>query len=123
MRDDELRSLFAVVGQKLDHIINHQHQQLELQMIDRAELARLAADVTANTDATLATTQAITGLLASNEELTRKLQDAITTDDTPAIKAAADAIEANNTAMRAAVPAVAAAVVAGTAADPNAPVT
>lgn len=83
-------------------------------MADQATLDRLTADVKANTDATAAAAAALSGFVVTVADLTAKLQAAIAADDTAAIAAAADAIEANNVALSAAVPAVASAVVSNT---------
>ena len=62
----------------------------------------------------LAATLALNGFVKSAADLTAQLQTAIADNDDVAVKAAADAIAANNASLTAAVPAVAAAVVAGT---------
>lgn len=88
--------------------------------MDRAELDRLVQVTSDNTDATQAATVAMTGLVTSNEKLTTDLQKAIASagaDTTPDVKAAADAIVANNQRLRDAIPKIANAVVDNTPAQ------
>jgi hypothetical protein len=80
----------------------------------QAALDRLAADVTANTDATASAAAALAGFVQTVAELTQKLQDAIAADDTAAVEAAANALEANNATLVSAIPHVSQAVVANT---------
>jgi len=83
-------------------------------MADQATLDRLTADVKKNTDAAQSAAAALTGFVATVTDLTAQLQAAIASNDQTAIAAAADAIEANNATLTAAIPAVATAVAAGT---------
>ena len=85
-------------------------------MATQETLDRLTADVTANTNATQAAAQALSGYVATIAELTKKLQDALSASgvDDPTVVAAAAALEANTAALTAAVPTVAAAVEANT---------
>src|SRR5665647_1003176 len=78
-------------------------------MATKEVLDRLIADVTANTNATAAAAQALTGFQATVADLTQKLQDAIAGAGNvdPAIVDAAAALEANNATLTAATPAVA----------------
>jgi len=89
-------------------------QQERRFMATQAELDRLNAAVTADTNAVSAATKALTGFQATVADLTQKLQDAIASGDSAAITKAADDLEANNAALAAATPATAAAIVAGT---------
>lgn len=89
-------------------------------MSTQATLDRLMADVTANTDAVKAAAAALAGFVATVEDLTKKLQDAIGVNDEAAIAAAADALEANNEMLKQAVPVAAEAVVANTEPTPPA---
>jgi Asp-tRNA(Asn)/Glu-tRNA(Gln) amidotransferase B subunit len=78
-------------------------------------LEELVAATTANTNATAAATDALTHYAASNAELTAKLEEALSnaeTLDDSAIQEAIAAIKANNDALTAAAPQVAAAVTA-----------
>lgn len=85
-------------------------------MATKEHLDALAAQVAANTDATASAKLALEGFVKSNEDLTKQLQDALAKDDDAAVSAAVDAITANNNTLRAAIPQVAAAVPANTAA-------
>lgn len=89
-------------------------QEGRFEMATQATLDRLNADVAANTSATQAAALALAGFVKTVADLTAQLQAAIASDDEAAIKAAADALEANNTQLSAAVPTTAAAVAANT---------
>lgn len=106
----------AVIMQKLDHILTHQHAMLKELKMEKDEIARLVASVAENTNATQAASDALVAFADSNAKLTQALQDAIAnnSDVSPDIKAAADAIDANNAVLRAHIPQVAAAVTANT---------
>lgn len=83
-------------------------------MATKEHLDALAATVSANTDAVASAKLALEGFVKSNEDLTKKLQDALASDDDAAVSAAVDAMAANNNTLRAAIPTVAAAVPANT---------
>lgn len=85
-------------------------QLLEKDMANQAALDDLTARVAENTDAVSSAKIALEGFVKTNEELTRRLQDAVSNDDSTAIKAASEAIAANNSTLRSAIPIVAAAV-------------
>ena len=111
----------ARVESKLDRLFSMLNTLLrQSNLMERQEMAtqetldRLTADVTANTNATASATAALTGFVKTVADLTAQLQTAVAGGDEDAIKAAADAIEANNTAMNAAIPQVASAVIANT---------
>lgn len=91
-------------------IINQEKNQ----MATAETLARLQDDVRKNTDAAAAAKLALEGFVTTVADLTKQLQDAIAGGDEDAIKAAADAIEANNAALTAAIPATSTAVAANT---------
>jgi predicted metal-dependent hydrolase len=91
-------------------------QERKLHMATQATLDRLNADVTANTNAVSAAAAALTGFINTVASLTAQLQAAIAAGDDTAIAAAATALEANNATLTAATPAMAQAIVAGTAA-------
>ena len=82
-------------------------------MATKATLDALTASVAANTNATQSAALALNGFVKSTADLTAQLQAAIAAsdaaDDTD-VKAAVDAITANNAALTAAVPAVSQAV-------------
>lgn len=106
----------AAIEEKLDRILHHQHQMKKELLMEKEEIARLVASVAENTSAANAAAEALTAFANSNAKLTQALQDAIAnnTDVAPDIKAAADAIDANNATLRTHIPAVAAAVAANT---------
>lgn len=114
--EDQVRHLNRVVR----IVVRHLKLEEANTMATKETLDRLAADVKANTDATAAAQQALNGFVQTVADLTKQLQDAIANNDEAAIKAAADAIEANNVALTAAVPATASAVVENTDSDPSA---
>lgn len=105
-----LDRLNTVLDVELAEAINEE----ETSMATQATLDKLTAQVSANTSATAAAAAALAGFIATVADLTQKLQDAIASGDETAVKAAADAIEANNATLTAATPAVAAAVEANT---------
>lgn len=86
----------------------------KFEMATQATLDALTKSVKDNTDATAAAADALHGFVKTVADLTAKLQTAIDAGDDLAVQAAADAIAANNITLSAAVPNVAAAVVAGT---------
>lgn len=92
--------------------------KLEIEdMATKENLDALAATVRKNTDATQSATLALNGYATSTAELTQALKDALansSASDDQAVKDAVAAIDANNAALSAAVPAVASAVVANT---------
>lgn len=105
------------VEDMLAHIIGHQHETLKELLMDRQEIDRLIVDTKANTDATNAVANVVATYLKDNADLTQKLKDAIDRlgmDGTDEVRAAADAIEANNKSLLANVPKIAAAVTDGT---------
>lgn len=106
----------AAIDEKLDRILHHQHEMKKELLMEKDEIARLVASVAENTSAANAAAEALTAFANSNAKLTQALQDAIAnnTDVAPDIKAAADAIDANNATLRTHIPAVAAAVAANT---------
>lgn len=85
-------------------------QLLEKDMATKENLDALTNQVAANTDAVASAKMALEGYVKSNEDLTKRLQDALASDDDAAVKAAVDAIAANNNTLRNAIPVVAAAV-------------
>ena len=102
------------VNHKLDAILRLLQQERIDIMSSAADITRLQSDVAANTNATSAAAVALTGFVSTVAALTAQLQAAINSDDSAAVEAAANALEANNVALTAAVPATAAAVVANT---------
>lgn len=78
------------------------------------ELDALEANVAKETNLVNAIKTAMDGLVASNASLQQQLNDAIAAGDPARIKAASDAIAANNDKMAAMVPSLATAAVANT---------
>ena len=112
--DPEILGLLRAINRKLNILLAIQEID---DMATKETLDALTASVTANTNATAAAKQALDGYVKSNSDLTAQLQAAVANSDAsddPAVKAAVDAINANNAALAAATPTVAAAVVAGT---------
>jgi len=83
-------------------------------MATKETLDRLKADVQKNTDAAAAAKDALTGFVTTVADLTKALQDAISGGDEAEIKAAADALEANNETLTNAIPAISEAIPANT---------
>lgn len=83
-------------------------------MADQKLLDDLKAQVSQNTSAVAGARMALEGYVKTTSDLTQKLQDALTGDDTEAVQAAVDELKANNEALHAAAPEVANAVVANT---------
>lgn len=109
--DSESTALLHRIDHKLGLLLRHQRIE---DMASKNVLDQLTATVTANTNATNAAKDALLFFAQSNADLTAKLQAAIAADDTDAVKAAADAIAANNASLISATPAVAAGVTANT---------
>lgn len=125
MQDHELRRRLDKLQEQTDHnafmlrLLGRAVGRIfkieqEFDMATQETLDRLTVNVQANTDAAAAAALALTGFVTTVADLTAALQAAIEADDEVAIKAAADAIEANNTTLVAAIPKVAEAVKAGT---------
>lgn len=87
-------------------------------MATQATLAQLKAGLRKNTDIVASTKAALTHYAQSTAELTAKLQAALEGGDEAEVKAAADALDANNAELLASVPEVTGAVIDGTGA-PN----
>lgn len=86
-----------------------------------AKLATLATSVSANTNAEQSAVQLLQGLVAQSAAISTQLATAIANEDPTAIQAAADALDAQNTALAANTAALAAAVTSNTPAAPVAP--
>jgi Asp-tRNA(Asn)/Glu-tRNA(Gln) amidotransferase B subunit len=90
----------------------------ESTMASQKNIADLTTAVAANTNATKAAEDALNHYASSNADLAKQLADAIAansaTKDDPAIQAAIDALNANNTELTASVPVVAAAITTNT---------
>lgn len=112
--DPEILGLLREINRKLNLILKTQEID---DMATQQTLAALIASTTANTNATAAAKAALDHFAASQADLNAKLAAAIANSeasDDPAVQAAIDAINANNTALAAATPAVATAVTANT---------
>jgi hypothetical protein len=114
MRSSE-RSLHRI-ERKLDLVLALLIQVLRQEgrhdMATQETLDKLTASVAENTDATAAAALALTGFIQTTADLTAALKAAMDKAgvDDPTVLAAVAAIDSNNGALRAAVPAVAAAV-------------
>lgn len=107
----QVEARLRAIESKLDLILKKQETEY---MATSETLTRLQDDVRKNTDAAAAAKLALEGFVATVSDLTAKLQAAIEGGDEDAIKAAADAIEANNATLTASIPATATAVAANT---------
>lgn len=83
-------------------------------MATKEHLDALNAQVAANTSAVNSARAALDGYVKTVSDLTAQLQAALANDDDDAVKAAADALAANNATLSASAGATAAAVVANT---------
>jgi phosphoribosyl-dephospho-CoA transferase len=108
--DQEVLERLKRIESKLDRLLASGQRLEESAMSEKEELERLKATVASNRDVVASATAALTGYVKSNAELQQQLAQAITEDNTDAIKEASDAIAANNDALMAAIPAVAQAV-------------
>ncbi len=105
---------------KVNQLLAGQQAGKALIMSEKDEIANLVAQVSANKDAALAATQAMTGMLQRIADQGKELQDAIAsggTDVSADIKAAADDLQASTAALQDAVPHIAHAIVQGTKAE------
>ncbi len=84
-------------------------------MATKETLDRLEKSLAENTSVVKSAEQALDTYVATNADLVAKLQAALQGDDEAAVKAAADALDANNAELKARIPAIAQAVDAGTA--------
>ena len=95
--------IIPVIERKLDFAIGMLRAVIKQERTDNMAtvetLARLQEQVTANTNAAQAAALALRGFVQTVIDLTQALQDAIAGGDEVAIKAAADAIEANNATL------------------------
>ncbi len=109
---------WAVELRAMMELLLKETRQLETyEMATKENLDKMKAVVAANTNATAAATVALNHYAQSNADLTKQLQDAIAASDASDdedVKAAIDALTANNTALTAAVPETATAVTANT---------
>jgi predicted nucleic acid-binding Zn-ribbon protein len=113
---DYIDSRLDLIDRKLDQLLIGQTKGKELIMAEQEEIANLVTQVTANRDAVQAATTAMNGLVQTVADLNTELQNAIaaSSDVSPEIKAAADALKENTDALAAAVPQLAQAIVKGT---------
>jgi Asp-tRNA(Asn)/Glu-tRNA(Gln) amidotransferase B subunit len=112
--DPETLGLLRAMNRKLDTMMQTQRTD---DMATQQTLAALIATTKANTDATAAAKAALDHFVAVHAEDTAKLAAAIANSDASDdadVKAAIDAINANNAALAASTPQVAAAVTDGT---------
>ena len=115
--DDELMALNAQlkrIESKIDKLILSAGQELERDMAEQDEINNLMAKVQANTDAVQSAQTAMQGFVEITQKLTDELNAAVAQDNSAAIKAAADALAANNDQLLAAIPPMAQAIKANT---------
>jgi hypothetical protein len=109
------------IEHKLDQVLSLLHtvqnQQKDFRMATQAELDALTASVAKNTSLSQSVATAVTGIVKTVTDLTAELKAALanaTSVSDPAVVAAVAALDANNTLLGTAAPALAAAVVTGT---------
>ena len=115
--DDELMALNAQlkrIESKIDKLILSAGQELERDMAEQDEINNLMAKVQQNTDAVQSAQTAMQGFVEITQKLTDELNAAVAQDNSAAIKAAADALAANNDQLLAAIPPMAQAIKANT---------
>jgi chromosome segregation ATPase len=113
---NDLRAQLNRIEDKLDRLLIGQSIGKELIMSEQEEIANLVQQVQANRDVVQSATTALEGLTQTVADLSQELQDAIanSTDVSPEIKAAADALKVNTAALEAAIPQLAQAVAKNT---------
>jgi hypothetical protein len=115
--NNELMTLNAQlkrIESKIDKLILSAGQELERDMAERDEIDNLMAKVQQNTDAVQSAQTAMQGFVEITQKLTDELNNAVAEDNSAAIKAAADALSANNDQLLAAIPPMAQAIKANT---------
>jgi hypothetical protein len=115
--NNELTALNAQlkrIESKIDKLILSAGQELERDMAERDEIDNLMAKVQQNTDAVQSAQTAMQGFVEITQKLTDELNSAVAEDNSAAIKAAADALSANNDQLLAAIPPMAQAIKANT---------
>jgi DNA repair exonuclease SbcCD ATPase subunit len=112
----DLRAQLNRIEGKVNQLLIGQAKGKELIMSEQEEIANLVEQVQANRDVVQSATTALEGLTQTVADLTQELQDAIaaSTDVSPEIKAAADALKVNTVALNAAIPQLAQAVAKNT---------
>lgn len=116
--DQEIAARLSRIERLLELLLRAIVEEEVLAVATQQTIDQLTAGVRANTDAANSAAAALNGFVATVADLTKQLQDAIAAGDEAAVKAAADAIDANNKVLSAAVPAVSQAVPANTPAAP-----
>jgi predicted nucleic acid-binding Zn-ribbon protein len=103
------------IDSKLNNVLRLQQETKELVMSEQEEIDNLVEEVSKNRDAVESATIAMEGLVNQVATLSQQLNDAIanSSDVSPEIKAAADALAVNTAALQEAVPALAQAVGTG----------
>jgi predicted nucleic acid-binding Zn-ribbon protein len=103
------------IDTKLNAVLKLQQETKELVMSEQEEIANLVEEVSANRDAVQSATIAMEGLVSQVATLSQQLNDAIanSSDVSPEIKAAAEALAVNTAALEAAIPQLAQAVGTG----------
>lgn len=114
---NETNARLARIEQLLVWVTRAQHKEVELLMATKTTDQAVIAAITENTSVTAATKAALEHYAATTDDLTKKLADALANADDadePEVKAALEALQANNQTLKDAVPQVVAAVKANT---------
>ncbi len=112
--DQEIAARLSRIERLLNLLLRAIVEEEVISVATQQTLDQLTASVRANTDAAASAAAALNGFVSTVADLTKQLQDAIASGDEAAVKAAAEAIDANNKVLAAAVPAVSQAVPANT---------
>ena len=115
--DQEMKDFSARlkrIEDKIDTLILSTGKELERDMAELEEISNLQSVVQRNTDAVASAQAALQGFVEITQKLTDQLNAAVAADNSAAIKAAADALSANNDQLLAAIPPMAQAVAANT---------
>jgi methyl-accepting chemotaxis protein len=112
---DDVIARLDVIDRKLNAVLKLQQETKDLVMSEQEEIANLVDEVSKNRDAVQSATIAMEGLVSQVATLSQQLNDAIasSSDVSPEIKAAAEALAVNTAALQAAIPQLAQAVGTG----------
>jgi hypothetical protein len=115
--DQEIKNLdvrLKRIEDKLTRLILSATKMEVFAMAEADEIANLQNVVNRNTDVVKSAQAALQGFVDMTQKLTDELNAAIAADNSVAIRAAADALAANNDQLQAAIPPIAQAVAANT---------
>jgi hypothetical protein len=115
--DQEIKNLdvrLKRIEDKLTRLILSATKMEVFAMAEADEIANLQTVVNRNTDVVKSAQAALQGFVDMTQKLTEQLNAAIAADNSVAIRAAADALAANNDQLQAAIPPLAQAVAANT---------